>query len=363
MKQRFARHGTRALPFLLVLGVLLVCIGALLPTREAVAQDPVEDFSLVSWTAGQAAELAVNLIQMGQAQASLQQEIAAARRDFQAAWNDTAKREKAAARLGALLYQKDILYALTPLSEGLHTGWERSKLINRLSGAPLDGGIDDSAVSEFFYWIITLRGHLGAYGDDLLLLAVANKPGDFNKALQNSHPAYLRYTEARDQAELDRFLPPPAPRLAADGSAALKQQRIEVLDPFRMNVNLKQDVGTRLRSIAARNQQVLGCVYGPVRVHHPERGEITIQRNATFWYRSAPADIQGLLNADQGRQLGELGDQALTSCPPSWAAVETVQAANISRHPTTVRREQQKTNMSQECGGDRSCMRRKAMGL
>lgn len=351
------------LPLLLV---LLVCIGALLTAQQAKAQNPVEDFSLVNWTAEQAAELATNLVQMGQAQASLQQEIAAARQDFQAAWSDTTKRKKTAARLGELLYQKDILYALIPLAEGWYTGWERSQMINRLSGAPLDGGIDDSAVREFFYWIITLRGHLGAYGDDHLLLAVVSNFGAFNTALHNSYPAYLRYTRERDQAELARFLPPPAPRLAADGSAALKEQRIEVLDPFRMNIDLKRDaLGTQLRNLAAGNQQMLNCVYGPVRAQHPDRGEISIHRKATFWYQSAPVDIQELLNADQGRQLGEFGDQPLTNCPQSWVAAKAVQTAHYSEHPITVRREQERINsdlkLSQklkECGGDQSCTRR-----
>lgn len=347
---------------------LLFQAGILIPSRAALGAETlvtIDDFSLFGAMTQSVAELTADVIQLGTAQVSFQNDIAAARRDLQTGWNNPKTRDEAAARLGNLLFQKDMLYALIPISEGVNAGWERSKAFNRLSGAPLDGGITKAATEEFLTWIATLRGHLGAYENDLILMALITNPGKLQSAFQSSRPAYLNYAETRDQYELNRFLPLPAPRLAADGSAAFKKQRINVLNPYRWGVDPRLEMGTRLRALAAQGQQMLECVYGPIRAQHPEDGEMSIYRDALFWYRSAPADIKGLQELDLRGKLAGLGEHALERCPATQAQAVALQAANVARHPLTSRQNAEKeakkgqmSEMEKQCGDDRACMRR-----
>lgn len=142
---------------------------ALLPAVAAPEDPPsIEEFSLYGAIAGEVAQLAQNVIQLGIAQASFQEEVTGARHDLHAQWTHPTERAAAASHLAALLFQKDLMYALLPLSEGATLGWERSKAFNQLSGEPLDGGIPSQAAGEFLHWVITVRGNLGVYGEEQL---------------------------------------------------------------------------------------------------------------------------------------------------------------------------------------------------
>lgn len=355
-----------------ILPALFCCLifqaGMLIPARSAFGAgtlDSIDDFSLFGAMTQSVAELTGEVIQLGAAQVSFQNDIAAARHDLQTGWGNPKTRDETAARLGNLLFQKDLLYALIPISEGVNAGWERSKAFNRLSGAPLDGGITAAATQEFLTWVVTLRGHLGAYENDLILMTLITQPGKLQSALQSSQPAYLSYAETRDQYELNRFLPLPAPRLAADGSAAFKKQRINVFNPYSWGVDQRRELGTRLRALAAQGQQVLECVYGPIRAQHPEDGEMSIYRNALFWYRSAPTDVKELQELDLRGKLAGLGEQALERCPATQARAVALQAANTARHPLTSRQNAEKeakkdqmNEIEKQCGDDRACVRR-----
>jgi hypothetical protein len=337
---------------------------AMLPARDVFAIEPVdsfEDFSLSGWTIQNLANAAIDLHNLGVLQASFQNDLEIARHDLEAAWNTPKARDAAAAHLENLLFLKDLQYAILPIGKGVNKGWDESQAFNRLSGAPLDGGITPAAIPEYVIWITTMRGHLGAYGNDLALLTSTN----ILPALELSQSAYLRYTEIRDQYELSRFLPLPKPRLATDGSPAFKKQRIDIINPYQFDVNQRGEIGTRLRALVGQRQQMLECIYGPVRDHYPER-EINRYSKTLFWYRMAPRNIKELQESDLNGNLAAIGNEALNTCPTTYAQAKALQAANVARHPFTARQnvkkeaaEAQIIKIKQECGGNPACERRR----
>lgn len=336
---------------------------------EAAAGDPwsIEEFSLFGFMAGEVAQLTEDVIGLGIAQASFEDEIAGARQALHSQWSDTAAREQAASRLADLLFQKDLMYALLPLSEGPNQGWEGSKAFNRASGKPLDGGIPSHATSDFLHWVVTIRGNLGVYDEELLNPLVLANQALLLPALEKSQPAYRHYARIRDTAEAARFLPPPPERLAADGSGALKEQQVEPFNPFGWGSDQRQPFGAQLRRLAEQNQQMLQCVYGPVHIQSDGQAWSAYPVK-TFWYRTPPTDIQNLRSMDphptrtgfQGGFAG-LGERGLQQCPATASQADQLLAANVANHPGTLAQQASKQQDSQAiqsaCGDDRQCAR------
>lgn len=347
----------------------MVLYAAAYPSAHAAVGDPlpIEEFSLFGFVTGEVAQLTQDVIGLGIEQALFQDQIATARRDLHRQWTDPAARKAAASHLAELLFQKDLMYALLPLSEGPNQGWESSKLFYQLSGQPLDGGISPHTQAAFLHWVVTIRGNLGVYGEEQLSPLKLADPALLMPALQKSQPAYRDYAQIRDADEAARFLPLPPERLAADGTAALKEQRVEAFNPFGWGVDHRQPFGAQLRRLAEQHQQMLQCVYGPVRIRSDGR-----ERNAfpakTFWYKTPPADIRNLRNLDQhptlsGLQGGfaELGERGFEHCPATESQAATLHAANVATHPTTLARQAAKQQDSREiqssCGDDAQCAR------
>jgi hypothetical protein len=340
------------------------------PVSPAFAQPwtYIERFSLSGFVAGQAALLLENIVALSTAQAEFQEQLDSARNALKTGWRNAAERERAAGRLAELLFQKDLMYALMPFSEGVTEGWKRSEAFNRLSGAPFDGGISLFSQAAFLHWVQTVRAHLGVYDDNLLSPQVSANWTLMSSAIEKSQSAYRRYSQARDAEELARFLPVPPARLATDGSGLLSTQTVDSFSAVGWGITQRQPLGPKLRELAELNQPMLECTYGPIMVG-PKEQLRAVYPVRLFWYKTPPTTISTLVEIDNNPTLTGflggftgLGSDALSECPESEKQADALYAANVAKHHATLTKQKKQDTtreaIKKKCGDDMACARR-----
>lgn len=335
--------------------------------------DDIENFSMAGFIAGQTVQLLEDVVALGAAQASFQVQLDSARNALERSWSDPVQRDQAARQLAELLFQKDVMYALLPISEGVSEGWKRSEAFNRLAGSPVDGGISPFAQGAFLHWVQTVRAHLNAYDEALLSPLVSANGALLSSAIEKSQPAYRRYTQIRDAEELSRFLPLPPARLANDGSGLLKEQAIGEFSAVGWGISQRQALGPKLSELARLKQPMLECVYGPLTVDDRQQAHAVYPVHL-FWYKSPPANIESLVNMDNSPTLTGflggftgLGSDALLDCPESEKQADALHAANVAKQHVTLAQQEKKNSQQEQiakkCGSDAACARQEMRSM
>jgi hypothetical protein len=135
------------------------------------------------------------------ARAEFNAAIARARDEFFANLSDPARRSAAEKRFADMLFGKDIHHATLLIGEGLNDQARgRARAMDTMTGGKVDNGIPHTAEVPFEAWVRAVRHHLGARGDNDLL--VVTDPGRLAAALEASADWYAYYKAHRDRAEI-----------------------------------------------------------------------------------------------------------------------------------------------------------------
>jgi hypothetical protein len=125
--------------------------------------------------------------------------IGASRARFWQAVASGADVEEARADFSARLWEKDLMYLMISLPEGING--PLAVVLPRLAGgaAGIDGGIRRTAQSEFARWVGRIRFHLGASAREHIM----PRPDHVIAAMKLAHEEQALYLRARDWAEVD----------------------------------------------------------------------------------------------------------------------------------------------------------------
>lgn len=244
-----------------------------------------------------ASEVATAVGNFGQARSKLNVEIASARRAFFSTASDPSSRSAAERRFAELLLIKDWTYMVSAVP----IGFDRDTDI-RLSALNVDGGIPTSALPAFREWVNGIRRSLGATRPTQTLVfteSEAKSAIDVNWALYNSYKLkrdeaeFLnRQAEAVTSERSQEWLKQHKDAVASDGSSKLHRQTVLAFSslhasPPGTSVPAREKFQAWMKSAEGTGQQVLACVYGPVRVENTG----PVYDTELFWHKAPPPEL------------------------------------------------------------------------
>jgi len=305
----------------------------------------------------------VELQRAGQDKVYLTQDIAKAREAFFATSQSPRTREEVGRQFAKLLQKKDLYYFGMYVTYGTDPqGIQRVKVLDAISKGAVDGGIHPEVLGDYLAWVNGFRASLGFSGDSVSgglssEALISQNHAAFAKAFKDNMPLYAKYQEARDAAEMDRFLKQRklnqevranrekiANAKAPDGSYKLDNESTVPLGAHHIRGDRLSQMGpqweARVRALAGARTPVLECHYGPIGMW--EEGRLKFS-TYTFWYGTVPAvlavlaDFFSVNNGALGSGKDDNLDKniALPSCP-STEAQAVVIAASDDVEPTAI---------------------------
>ena len=232
-----------------------------------------------------------------------------------------ANRTAAGAKFQKFLFDKDIFFASIPIVGGMnaHTAavGKLTAALNR--GREIDGGIPNRASDSFKNWIISMRGELGARGDEILINLDADK---FQKALLATQPQYAKYRAERDQFEIDRWRGQHPTQEERDRKLPLRISRPFPPSTFLRLKDAPPLFKEELKKSDGAGALMLNCEYGPFL---DENGDQSY-RGYLFWKSRPPENVAWLM-ARGPAEMSIVLDRVIEACPGLEADARTTAKA------------------------------------
>ncbi|WP_218509341.1 hypothetical protein [Variovorax sp. dw_308] len=220
-----------------------------------------------------------------------------------------ANRSAAGAEFATRLFEKDIVLAQVLVIDGVNP---HSDAVNKLTaalngGRELDGGIPRPAKGSFMSWVRSMRGELGARGDDQLILF---DEAAFAKALRATEPQYTAYRAERDQAEINRWAGQHPTQEEKDRKLPLRASRPLPPSTFMRLKDSPPLFKVELKKSDDAGALMLNCEYGPYLNANGEQD----YSSYLFWKSRPPENVQWLM-ARGVADMTRVQDRALEECP------------------------------------------------
>lgn len=237
--------------------------------------------------------------------------ISAARYKFFTTSFKSPEHKKAEVEFANWLQDKDYVFFDMCVKAGAEDGLKRFAFFSGLGGGSLDNGIPKIAIPAFKKWVTVVRSELGVGGDQVYIMT------DLDiviKAMRKHGELYRLYKVERDKAEFLLWRVAHPQKNETEGNLPFVKREIKSLREAGKNAfRLGRVENRQLRNILFDpnyKQKALFCSYGPMPT---ERGEVL--SNYTFWYKTAPENIDELMLMDLGNSLSLLGNKGYVSCP------------------------------------------------
>lgn len=263
-------------------------------------------------------KLLLNVQELSRLKGEANAKISAARYKFFTTSFKSPEHKKAEAEFAKWLQDKDYVFFDICVKAGADDGLKRFAFFSGLGGGSLDNGIPKIAIPAFKRWVAVVRSELGVGGDQIYIIT---EPDIVIKAMRKHGELYRLYKVERDKAEFLMWRSAHPQKNEMEGNLPLFKHDIKSLFEVRYNAFQRGEVKSQqLKNILFDpnyKQKALFCSYGPMPT---ESGEVLA--NYTFWYKTAPENIDELMLMDLGNSLSLLGNKGYVSCPQTDGAAQ-----------------------------------------